>query len=214
MRSFAEKPMVSNGLLTQVGVCFRAGNNVKRCAVFECSCSGERIVATVADVKSGHVRSCGCLLEQARANNTRTHGMARTSLYGVWAAMIRRCRNRNSKGYAEYGGRGIEVCERWDSFVTFLDDMGTPNEGQTLDRIDVNGHYCPENCRWTSWTTQQRNRRNNRLLTFNGQTMCSAEWAEKTGLSQSAINLRLKRGWSVEKTLSEPLRSTNLERSR
>jgi len=214
MRSFAEKPMVINGRLKQVGVCFRAGNNVKRCAVFECECSGIRIIATVSSVKSGNVRSCGCLGDEARSTNTRTHGSSGTKLYGVYSAMIRRCRNKKSKGYSEYGGRGIAVCERWSSFAAFVEDMGTPIEGATLDRIDVNGDYCPKNCRWASWTTQQRNRRNNRFLTHDGQTMCSAEWAEKTGLSQKNINLRLKRGWSVEKTLTEPLRSTNLERSR
>lgn len=214
MRSFAEKPMVRNGRLTQVGLCFRAGNNVKRSAVFECSCSGMRIIATVANVKSGRVRSCGCLGAESRSKNTRTHGKARSKIYGIYCAMVRRCSNPNSKEFPNYGGRGIRVFQRWKSFEAFILDMGEPENGATLDRIDVNGNYSKENCRWTSWTTQQRNRRNNRMLSFNGETMCSAEWADKTGLSQSAINLRLKRGWSVEKTLSEPLKSKHLERSR
>lgn len=219
MRSFAEKPMASNGKLTQVGRCFRAGNNVKRAAVFECNCTGIRIIATVSSVKSGHTTSCGCLLERVKRefekkNASEKHGMSKTRIYGVYSAMRRRCENRNVKGYSEYGGRGIVVCDRWKSFECFMEDMGPAPEGATLDRIDVDGNYCPENCRWASWTTQQRNRRNNRLLTHDGETMCSAEWAERTGISQSAINLRLKRGWSVERTLSEPMKTQNLERSR
>ena len=214
MRSFTEKQMVINGKLKQVGRCFRAGNNVKRSAVFECSCSGKRIILTVSNVRSGHTTSCGCAGEEARTTNTRTHGMSDTRMYRIHAAMIRRCMNKHIKEYSNYGGRGITVCDRWKSFEAFIEDMGEAPEGATLDRIDVNGNYCPENCRWATMTTQQRNRRNNRLLTFDGITMCSAEWAEEVGISQSAISLRLQRGWSVERTLTEPLRTKNLERSR
>jgi hypothetical protein len=214
VRSFAEKPMVINGKLKQVGRCFRAGNNVKRSAVFECSCSGIRIILTVSNVRSGHTTSCGCAAEESRLTNTRTHGMSDTRMYRIHAAMLRRCLNQNTKEYPDYGGRGITVCDRWKSFEAFIEDMGHAPESLTLDRIDVNGNYCPENCRWATMKTQQRNRRNNRLLTFDGITMCSADWADRTGISQNAINLRLKRGWSVERTLTIPLISSNLERSR
>ena len=105
----------------------------------------------------------------------------------------------------------ISVCERWDDFQNFLDDMGERPEGMTLDRIDGNGDYCPENCRWATRSEQNKNRRpftrkDSLRITFNGETLTTPQWAKKTGLRSSTIRIRLKRGWTVEKALTKPPR--------
>lgn len=142
------------------------------------------------------------------------HGMAigehgnRHPLYAIWARMIRRCENPREAHYACYGGRGIRVCERWRKNVAaFLEDMGPrPSPAHSLDRIDVNGHYEPGNCRWATMREQQRNRRSNRMLTFRGETRCIVEWAELAGISATMLSSRLNRGWDPERALVEPRR--------
>lgn len=125
-----------------------------------------------------------------------------TPTYSSWADMVQRCTNPKRKRYADYGGRGIQVCDRWRKFENFLADMGPRPEGMELDRIENDGNYEPGNCRWSTPTTQSNNRRSNRLLSFNGETLTVADWARRTGISAPAIAKRLKRGWSIEKALS------------
>jgi hypothetical protein len=120
--------------------------------------------------------------------------------------MLFRCQNPSAKGYENYGGRGISVCERWKDFTAFYEDMGDPPSGTSIDRIDNNGNYEPSNCRWATVTEQARNRRTNKILSFRGKDKCIAEWAECLGLTVNAIRNRLRVGWSVEQTLSTPLR--------
>lgn len=131
-------------------------------------------------------------------------------LYRVWGAMKERCENQNNRGYRRYGGRGIKVCERWrSSFENFMMDMGPRPEGQryTVERVDTNGDYEPSNCRWATYKEQARNKRDNRLITFNGQTKCAAEWEEELGLRRGAVLRRLdQHGWSVEKAITTPRR--------
>jgi hypothetical protein len=115
--------------------------------------------------------------------------------------MQNRCYNPKRKEYKNYGGRGIQVCERWMNIHHFLEDMGHPSAEQTIERKDNQGHYEPGNCYWADHKTQQRNRRNNRMLTYHGQTKCMAEWSDLLHISQSLIYSRLKAGWSVERTL-------------
>lgn len=121
--------------------------------------------------------------------------------------MIRRCENPKTFGFARYGGRGIRVCERWrNSFTAFLADMGErPSASHSLDRINTNGNYEPENCRWATRLQQNRNSRNNTLIEWNGETLCIAEWAERTGISKFVLSMRLLRGWSIERTLTFPV---------
>lgn len=120
--------------------------------------------------------------------------------------MLARCENPKHPDFHSYGGRGIKVCDRWrESFASFCEDMGTPpTPKHSLDRIDTDGHYEPSNCRWATTKDQARNTRRNRLLTFQGDTMCVVEWAERTGIRAGIINQRLALGWTTERALSEP----------
>lgn len=128
-----------------------------------------------------------------------------TPEHKCWSNMLSRCRNPKATGYPSYGGRGIVVCERWLDFAAFLEDMGTkPTPDHSIDRIDVNGNYEPGNCRWATETEQQRNKRSNRFLTACGETLTIMGWADKTGLDRRAIEKRLKRGWSPDRTVTTP----------
>lgn len=134
------------------------------------------------------------------------HGLTNTITYVSWEAMNQRCYDRKSINYRRYGGRGVMVCQRWrESFPSFLADMGErPSLAHSLDRIDNNGPYEPGNCRWATDKQQSRNRANNRLLTYKGETRCVMEWAEILGLSKHTIFNRLREGWAVERIMTTP----------
>lgn len=159
---------------------------------------------TVAVVHGGNLRngtstSCGCYeREQARARKT-THGQNGTRVHRIWKAMRSRCSNKNTPAYPYYGGRGVTVCERWQVFAHFLADMGQPpSDAHSLDRIDTDGAYTPENCRWVDVYTQANNKRNNTAYTFNGVTQNAASWARHFGLIDKTFIRLARRGWSAE----------------
>lgn len=128
------------------------------------------------------------------------------SEYHIWYGIIQRCCNPKSQGYERYGGRGIQVCERWqgeDGFEHFMEDMGIrPYKDASIDRIDNNDGYYSENCRWADKKTQGNNRGNNRLITFNGETHTLSQWAEELGINRNTLYTRLSRGWSVKRALT------------
>lgn len=125
--------------------------------------------------------------------------------YGSWCAMRRRCNNPNSRGYSNYGGRGISVCKRWQSFRNFLADMGPrPSDSHAIDREEKNGNYEPSNCRWADQKTQQRNRRNNCVITIDGRRMTAIEASEIYGVPHARLLGRLRLGWSDEKAVFAP----------
>lgn len=162
-----------------------------------CDCGGERAV-TAGQLNAGEVVSCGCV------NRARTHGQTGTPLYIRWKAMIQRTTNPKSTHYANYGGRGITVCPAWRKFEAFARDMGPTFSAElTLERIDVDGPYSPENCVWATKEQQSRNRRNNKQVTFRGRTMVAADWAEYLGLSRKGLYQRLAANWPVERALTE-----------
>ncbi|MDE2022405.1 MAG: hypothetical protein KGI71_05855 [Patescibacteria group bacterium] len=133
--------------------------------------------------------------------------LLRTRTYGCWAAMKSRCSNKRAHNYADYGGRGIVVCDQWQIFENFALDMGPMPTGKSLDRIDNDGPYAPWNCRWATQTQQNRNQRFNRRLTFRGQTKCLAEWAETVGISVDVIGHRIDElAWPLDRALTEPPR--------
>lgn len=155
------------------------------------------------------------LSSEARAAlsaRAKKHGMHGTPTYRSWISMRQRCQNQRLRQYADYGGRGIRVCERWQVFENFYADMGERPEGCTLDRIDGNGNYEPGNCRWAPPKTQSRNWRNaNHRITYAGETLTLAEWSERVGIEHHTLQYRLRQGWTAEAALTTPVRSTGRE---
>lgn len=177
-----------------------------------CECGAESVVRATY-LRRGLTRSCGCLHREELAERLTLHGMSGSLEYRTWQDMRERCENPNDGKHKHYGGRGITVCDRWQTFEYFYADMGDKPAGLTIDRINNDGDYTPENCKWSTRKQQQRNKRNNRLLTMNEQTLCIAEWAEKTGLGYYAIYHRLERGWPIEKALTQPSMRTDQKRT-
>jgi hypothetical protein len=177
---------------------------------WECLCDcGNIAVVSTGSLRSGNCSSCGCYnIEQVKkAGKSRsTHGMKRTPEYRCWAQLKHRCINKDSQGYADYGGRGITVCDEWkDSFETFFKDMGPrPSPKYSLDRIDNDGPYCKENCKWSTRKEQANNKRSCRILVLGNEAKTVAEWSEVVGLKGQTIRSRLSRGWSVKDALTTP----------
>lgn len=168
-----------------------------------CACGGTATVTT-QNLKSGSTRSCGCLQKEKVIRALTKHGKAdQCPEYSVWCGMRARCKNPNHKAYKHYGGKGIIVCQRWDDFQLFLDDMGPrPSKKHTIERKDGRLGYCPENCHWATMHEQSRNTSQNRHLTFNGKTLCLEDWEVEIGINHNVIRRRLLRGWPIEKVLS------------
>ncbi len=160
-----------------------------------------------SSLKNGASKTCGCGIVAATIRRSTKHGMAcRGRLkveYQTWSGMKDRCRNKNHAEYPIYGGRGIVVCERWlNSFGNFFADMGPrPSPRHSIDRIDNDGNYEPTNCRWATPIEQANNKRNNRMLSLDGETRTLPDWARLLGVSSHVLHQRLHRGWSVERTL-------------
>ena len=173
-----------------------------------CEC-GNRVTVLLASLRKGQTTSCGCRRREVSiesGKNSRTHGYSGTPTFKSWDNMRQRCNNPQDDHYLNYGGRGIVVCQRWQgSFENFLTDMGQRPVGCSIDRVDNDGNYEKENCRWATPKQQGRNRRNNVLLTYMGVTCCIGEWAHRTGITGGAIHQRIRRGWSVEDTLTTPV---------
>lgn len=167
-------------------------------AVYKCFC-GKYFVYNVNHVRAGRCKGCGCSILRG------THGMTCTPTWYSWQSMKTRCENPNASDYERYGGRGIRICERWSSFDNFFADMGERPKNTTLDRIDVNGDYCPENCKWSDHVEQQRNKRSNVLYTYKGETKCVAEWAEHANISVVTLLSRLYKGWTFDKAIETPV---------
>jgi hypothetical protein len=138
----------------------------------------------------------------------RTHGESDTHLYTLWKTMKARCGSPGAHAYADYGGRGIRVCDRWrDDYTAFRDDMGPrPSMDHSVDRIDGDGDYEPGNCRWATSREQVRNRACTRFLTWNGEIRTISEWSELTGICFSTIATRVSKGWPDAQALSTPVR--------
>lgn len=175
------------GDLTVIEYAFiRCGHHYWVC---ECKCKNRKIVAGTT-LNKGKVTSCGCVRGQEQM--FKPHGMSKTAEYRAWHQMIQRCVNPNIEHYPIYGGRGIEVCERWrKSFIAFFEDMGVRPKGYSIDRIDTNGNYEPSNCRWADVTTQQSNKRNNTLITMpNGDVVTLTQAAKLSGIGFYCLQRR------------------------
>jgi hypothetical protein len=173
------------------------------CRAFECLCDcGESGIVRLYGLRSGKSGGCGCIQREKATKHGHAKVSAVSRTWNVWSGMKSRCRCKTHKQYEDYGGRGIKVCDRWDVFSNFLADMGKCPTGRSIDRIDNNGNYEPSNCRWATPKQQARNKRNNRLITCNGNTRTLSEWSEITGIKRENISMRIKKGWPVEKALS------------
>lgn len=176
-----------------------------------CDCGTEKEVRSDG-LTSGRSSSCGCvcveamrLLGQTRQIPHQRPGYKDHPLYQTWSDMRQRCYNPKNKHYHDYGGRGIAVCERWDEFKNFLADMDMPPPKHSIDRIDNNGDYEPDNCRWATAEQQANNTRVNSLVTYEGMTKTLSEWSRHVGLSHSALYYRIKKSqWSVERAFTTP----------
>lgn len=134
----------------------------------------------------------------------KTHGLHGTPAYMSWVRMKQRCLDKNCRDYKTYGAKGVVVCERWLAFENFYADMGDRPEKLTLERINGNYGYDPENCRWASRRDQSLNRKITKWLTFNGRTMCMTDWAREFGLTKARLSQRLKAGWPIADAIVTP----------
>lgn len=193
----------------------RYSHHTKAGATWECKCEcgNIRFLATT-EIRRGKHQSCGCLQrEQARAAHLK-HGQCAygknngTPEYRAWVAMRQRCQNASAPAFPNYGGRGIKVCDRWDcSFDSFFADMGLkPSPKMSLERLDNNGGYSPENCVWATQKTQGNNTRKTVMITHNGKTMSRTQWSELLGFQLTLIGDRINDGWSVAQALDTPVR--------
>ncbi len=164
------------------------------CTQWTCRCDCGRLITTyTGGLRSGHTASCGCATNDARVARFTKHGMSSTREHAAWRAMKARCENKSQTSYPNYGGRGISVCARWASFEAFFADMGPRPAGTTIDRVMSNGNYEPGNCRWATRHEQNRNKRSNRFITFDGRTMVVADWAREYGTTSPVISQRWAR---------------------
>jgi hypothetical protein len=188
------------GRLTVVSRAGTAGGEVLWAC--KCECGGRKNVRGYC-LRKGLTRSCGCLQKEATALAKTTHGQRRSREYRIWSAMKDRCTNENCHAFADYGARGIGVCDRWMDFGVFLEDMGKAPPRASIERIDNALGYEPGNCRWATAAEQARNKRNNVVLEHQGRSMCLSDWARELGVSRGCLRGRLRRGKSVHEVLRE-----------
>jgi hypothetical protein len=182
---------------------YRLNNTI----IWECICDCGNVKDTrAALLKKGITRSCGCLAAENKPPIRVTHGMTGYSGIKTWEGMVRRCTNPKDKDFALYGARGIKVCDRWLDPRNFAEDMGEKPAGCSLDRIDSNGDYCPENCRWATPTEQGANKRNNRLIEHDGKVLHMSEWCRRLGVKPSTVLNRIKSGMDPSLALTMPSR--------
>jgi hypothetical protein len=168
---------------------------------FRCDC-GVEVDRKIRLVRSGRTSSCGCVFREKMAARNTKHGQSGTKTYRVWKNMRARCGSETDSDYHLYGGRGIKVCERWQDYLAFVEDMGECPPGKSLDRVDVNAGYSPDNCRWATAKEQAGNKRTTRRVEALGQTKIITEWARELGVSHRLIDYRLKAGWPADEAVT------------
>lgn len=189
------------------------GSEPRRGAKWLCKCEcGIEISTYSGPLISGHVQSCGCRARELSAEAMRrihtTHGRSNTRIYKIWSNMKSRCYKDDNNRYARYGGRGIQVCDEWRNDFEKFYEWSIANgyaDNLSIDRIDNDGNYCPENCRWADYKTQSNNRKSNRLFTLMGETHTLMEWCERYEVPYDRVKQRLfKLGWDIEHALMQP----------
>lgn len=176
-----------------------AGKGKWKC---RCDCGNETVLHSYP-IQHGIVKSCGCLPHKRRPRlnrrNNKNFVARQHPEYSLWCQMRARCQRQSHEAYHNYGGRGIRVCDRWQDFSAFLEDMGPrPGKGYTVDRIDNNKNYEPGNCRWATRAQQSRNSRQVKPVTWNGETLPLGDWADRFGVPLERLRTRVSRGMDVE----------------
>jgi hypothetical protein len=177
---------------------------------FRCHC-GKEFITQIRRVRDKATKSCGCYRRAKLVERNKVaavHNLSSHDLYHVWYEMVKRCTDRNSPSWNNYGARGIQVCREWLCLRTFIseviDAIGPRPPEYELDRKDNNGHYRLGNVKWSTIKQQARNRRSNRLITANGETKCAAEWIEQIGIAESTFSKRIKRGLTGSDLVAPP----------
>lgn len=201
------KIMVSEGDVYGILIVIEetARRKSQRMVICICRC-GNKTTVKLDYLRNGHTKSCGCLKKIKTTEAKYKHGESGTRLHRIWSGMKTRCNNKNRDDYYNYGGRGIKYCAEWEVYENFRD--WAVNNGYkarlTLDRINVDGDYEPNNCKWSTITEQARNKRNNVKYLFDDKNLTVKEWSNITGLSEDCILYRLSKGWTIGKTLTTP----------
>lgn len=174
--------------------------------ICRCDCGNIRTIKTY-NLTSGSTKSCGCYHKKMIAIQSTIHGLSKHPLYKTWHNMRSRCKNPNASKYKLYGGKGIKVCKEWDeNFVSFY-NWAINNKwekGLSIERLDSNKNYEPNNCIWADYKIQNNNTIQNHKLTFNGKTMNINQWAEYLNISKKMLSERIRRGWNIERALTTP----------
>ena len=199
---------------TVVGLSDKRADGNRRFWLCVCECGNEGCVRE-SFLTHGRSRSCGCLRSETTIRRFTKHGQRATwnknSVWRIWCNMIQRCCNPRNAAFANYGGRGISVCEAWmTSIESFVSDMGPrPSPKHSIERINNEGNYEPSNCRWATFHEQCRNKRTNRILTLDGEYKVLVDWAASVGMSRSVLECRLRAGLSLKEALSAAPRYKN-----
>lgn len=186
--------------------------NDRHVSYWECLCDcGKTHIVCGTSLTRGSTRSCGCLHDEKAKERATKHGKAHTDLYYIWQAMRKRCLDKNSKDYHNYGARGITVCDDWaNSYISFQ-DWALKNgytKGLSLDRINNDKQYCPKNCRWATRSQQNNNTRRTKKIKYQGKTQTLTEWCEELGLKRDTIYARIYcYGWSIPKAFTTTKRN-------
>ncbi len=198
------------GRLEIIGIAGRMPTTKHLLVICRCDCGTVKTIG-LNNLRSQGTESCGCLHSERTSAKATTHGLSQSPEYLIRNAMINRCKDPKNKEFLRYGARGIKVCERWrESFENFIEDMGMrPSADHSLDRIDNSGNYEPGNVRWATRLEQGRNKRNNVMITHNGETLSAADWGRRLGICAKLIRSRFHLGWPSDRVLGimQPARS-------
>ncbi len=181
------------------------GHPMSRCL---CRCGTVKRVANALLV-AGTTKSCGCLAREQRkqfAKDATTHGLSKTRGYFCWLHMKERCTDPKHKEFHNYGGRGIYYCDAWKSFENFHRDMGDKPPGLSLERINNDGNYCPENCKWATPLEQGNNSRKNRRIEIDGETKTLSQWCRTVGINKGTVLSRERCGWGIVEAITSPIK--------
>jgi len=183
----------------------RAENAKDGSICWKCKCDCGKIIVTRANsLRMNRTKSCGCLQKEYFKTS---HKESKTKFYKLWHGIIERCENSTNGSYKNYGAKGITICEEWHNYENFK-NWALNNgykEGLSIDRIDNNKGYYPENCRWVTFIKQQNNKKDNHYITYNGKTQSISDWARELGTKYYTIHARIKRGWTEEEAISIPI---------